>query len=88
MLFNIMKEKPEIATMKERFNPKRKVPCRHGLCCYEVECGFIHAYNPDVRRLLRKEFNKQLKVKNTKEKIQSEIAKLGSEGFGKKWGDY
>jgi hypothetical protein len=53
-----------------------------------VECGFAHTFTIEARKKIRKEFLKETKAKNMKEKIQSEIAKLGENGFEKEWGDY
>jgi hypothetical protein len=51
-----------------------------------VECGFAHTFTIEARKKIRKTFLKETKAKTMKDKIQSEIAKLGEEGFEKEWG--
>ena len=70
--------------MKEPYNSQKYKTCRHNCLCYEVECGFAHTFTIEAMKKIRKTFLKAEKV----QKIQSEIAKLGEEGFKKSWGDY
>ena len=88
LIENIIKSLPEISDMKEPYNSQKYKTCRHNCLCYEVECGFAHTFTIEARKMIRKTFLKETKAKNMKEKIQSEIAKLGEEGFEKSWGDY
>ena len=71
LLHDIINLSPEISMFKEV--KTTKPICKHGLRCYEVECDLQHGLNPDGRRLLRKKFDKELKVIQTREKIRSEI---------------
>ena len=88
LIENIIKSLPEISDLKEQYDPKKTRTCRHNCLCYEVECGFAHTFTIEARKKIRKTFLKETKAKNMKDKIQSEIAKLGEEGFEKSWGDY
>ena len=88
LIDNIIKSLPEISDLKEQYDPRKTRTCRHNCLCYEVECGFAHTFTIEARKKIRKEFLKETKAKNMKEKIQSEIAKLGENGFEKEWGDY
>ena len=88
LIATIIKSMPEISALKEPYDPKKTRTCRHNCICYEVECGFAHTFTIEARKKIRKAFLKETKAKNMKDKIQSEIAKLGEEGFGKEWGDY
>jgi hypothetical protein len=88
LIENIIKSLPEISDLKEQYDPKKTRTCRHNCLCYEVECGFAHTFTIEARKKIRKAFLKETKAKTMKDKIQSEIAKLGEEGFEKSWGDY
>ena len=88
LIATIIKSMPEISALKEPYDPKKTRTCRHNCICYEVECGFAHTFTIEARKKIRKAFLKETKAKSMKDKIQSEIAKLGEEGFGKEWGDY
>ena len=88
LIDNIIKRLPEISDLKEQYDPRKTRTCRHNCICYEVECGFAHTFTIDARKKIRKEFLKETKAKNMKDKIQNEIAKLGENGFEKEWGDY
>ena len=88
LIGNIIKGLPEISELKETYDPKKTRTCKHNCICYEVECGFAHTFTIEARKKIRKEFLKEMKAKNMKDKIQSEIAKLGENGFEKEWGDY
>lgn len=87
LLFNIINQSPEIANFKEEIDPSRKVPCKHGLRCFEKDCGFHHGLNHDGRKILTKKFNKEWKAIMMKEKIKSEIEIIGLNGM-KDWNDY
>jgi len=46
-------------------------------------CAYIHNRS---NKKNKEDVLKETKAKNMKDKIQSEIAKLGEEGFDKSWG--
>ena len=77
MIDSIIKDLPEIADQIEPVHPKKTKLCWHNCLCYEVECGFAHTFTIEARKKIRKTFLKETKAKNMKDKIQSEIAKLG-----------
>ena len=81
LLFRIMNETPEVAELKEDTNSSRKVPCKHGLRCFEKDCGFYHGINHDGRKILTKKFNKEWKAIMNKEKIKKEIEEIGLFGM-------
>ena len=86
LLLRIINETPEIVNFKEETDPSRKVPCKHGIRCFEKDCGFKHGINHDGRKILTKKFNKEWKAITKKEKIKNEIDEMGV--FGKKdWND-
>jgi len=87
LLFNIINKSPEIANFKEEIDPMRKVPCKHGLRCFEKECGFHHGLNHEGRKILTKKFNKEWKAQTMIEKIKNEIEEIGIFGM-KDWNDY
>ena len=87
LLLKIINETPEIANFKEEIDPSRKVPCKHGLRCFEKECGFYHGLNHDGRKIVTKKFNKEWKAIAKKEQIKGEIEKIGMFGMVD-WNDY
>ena len=87
LLFTIINKSPEIKDFKEDIDPSRKVPCKHGLRCFEKECGFQHGLNHDGRKILTKKFNKEWKTIIKNEKIKNEIEEIGLFGM-KDWNDY
>jgi len=86
LLFSIINKSPEIADFKEDNEPFRKVPCAHGLRCFEKECSFKHGLNHDGRKILTKKFNKEWKALSMKEKIKKEIEEIGLFGM-QDWND-
>lgn len=86
LLHNIINETPEISEMKEESDPRKTVPCAHGLRCFEKECTFFHGINHDGRKILTKKFNKQFKAIKMQKKIKEEIENIGKNGMPK-WDD-
>ena len=84
LIDDAIKSLPEIADLKEPFDPKKPKLCWHNCLCYEVECGFAHTYLIEARKKIKKAVAKEEKL----QKIKGEVAKLGNEGFAKEWGDY
>ena len=87
LLLTIINQSPEIADFKEDIDPSRKVPCKHGLRCFEKDCGFHHGLNHDGRKILTKKFNKEWKGITIAEKIKNEIEEIGLFGM-RDWNDY
>jgi hypothetical protein len=58
---NIIKNMPDIAYLKEPYDPKKRTICRHNSICYEVECGFAHTYTIEARKKIRTAFLKEMK---------------------------
>lgn len=87
LLLKIINESPEIANFKEDIDPSRKVPCKHGLRCFEKDCGFYHGLNHDGRKILTKKFNDEWKKKYIFQKIKQEIEEIKLFGM-KDWNDY
>ena len=85
LLKNIVDTTPEVADMKEAYDPRKKVPCAHGLRCFEKDCGFKHDLNHDGRKIITKKFNKEWKAITMREKIKKEIEEIGKNGM-KEWG--
>ena len=81
-MLKIVNETPEIADYKEEKDEKRKLNCKHGLRCFEKDCGFIHQINHDGRKILTKKFNKEWKAIMMKEKIKREIEDIGNKSWG------
>jgi hypothetical protein len=81
LLFTIINKSPEIADFKEDKELFRKVPCAHGLRCFERECPFIHGLNLDGRKILTKKFNKEWKALSMKDKIKKEIEDISTNGM-------
>lgn len=71
LLHEIINQSPEISDYKEI--KRNKVMCKHGLRCYEVECELQHGLNADGRRILRKKFDKEMRMIEMREKIRKEI---------------
>ena len=84
LLKQIFDDSPEVTGMFEDADPRRKIPCKHGLRCFEKDCGFIHGFNHDARKILTKKFNKEWKAITMREKIKKEIEDIGKNGM-KKW---
>ena len=82
LMLKIVNETPEIADYKEEKDEKRKLNCKHGLRCFEKDCGFIHQINHDGRKILTKKFNKEWKAIMMKEKIKREIEEIGNKSWG------
>ena len=72
LLFSIINLTPEIAQHKET-KDNSIVVCKHGLRCYEVDCELRHGLDPDGRRIVRKKFDTEFKIIQTREKIRKEI---------------
>lgn len=87
LLLKIINQSPEIANFKEDNDPSRKVHCKHGLRCFEKDCGFHHGLNHDGRKILTKKFNKEWKSLSIIEKIKNEIDEIALYGM-KDWNDY
>ena len=58
---NIIKNMPDIAYLKEPYDPKKRMICRHNSICYEIECGFAHTYTIEARKKIRAAFLKEMK---------------------------
>lgn len=86
LLLSIINKTPEIAGFKEDTESSRKVPCKHGLRCFEKDCGFIHGINHDGRKILTKKFNTEWKAIVTNKKIKNEIEEIGLFGM-RDWND-
>ena len=80
-MLKIVNETPEIADFKEDNDPSRILNCKHGLRCFEKDCGFIHQINHDGRKILTKKFNKEWKAITMKEKIKKEIEDIGNKSW-------
>lgn len=83
VLLNIINQTPEIKDLLEDNDGSRVEQCRHGLRCYEKECGYIHKINHDGRKILTKKFNKEWKAITMREKIKKEIEEIGKNGMPK-----
>lgn len=59
---NIIKNMPDIAYLKEPYDPRKRTICRHNSICYEVECGFAHTYTIEARKKIRAAFLKDNKI--------------------------
>jgi hypothetical protein len=83
VLKTILDDSPEVFLLHEDADPRRKFPCKHGLRCFEKDCGFIHGFNHDARKILTKKFNKEWKAITMREKIKKEIEEIGKNGMNK-----
>jgi len=83
-MFKIVNETPEIENYKEENDGSRVLNCKHGLRCFEKDCGFLHQINHEGRKILTKKFNKEWKAITMKEKIRKEIEEIGKQGM-KEW---
>ena len=80
-MLKIVNETPEIENYKEENDGSRVLNCKHGLRCFEKDCGFLHQINHDGRKILTKKFNKEWKAQTMKEKIKKEIEEIGKNGM-------
>ena len=77
LMLSIINQSPEIKDYIEINDGSRIENCKHGLRCFEKDCGFIHKLNHDGRKILTKKFNKEFKSITMKEKIRKEIEEIG-----------
>lgn len=83
LMLSIINQTPEIKDYTEINDGSRIENCKHGLRCFEKDCGFIHKLNHDGRKILTKKFNKEFKSITMKEKIRKEIEEIGKNGMPK-----
>jgi len=81
LMLKIVNETPEIKDFIEINDGSRVVNCKHGLRCFEKDCGFLHKINHDGRKILTKKFNKEWKAITMREKIRKEIEEIGKLGM-------
>ena len=81
LLLSIINKSPEIKDYLEVNDGSRIENCKHGLRCFEKDCGFNHKLNHEGRKLLTKKFNKEWKAITMKEKIRKEIEEIGKKGM-------
>lgn len=75
-LAEILKSYPEHIMIIDGYKPQRgKLSCQYGMRCFERDCPYTHSgiEDVDMRKPVFKEFNKQLKAKQMREKIAKEI---------------
>jgi hypothetical protein len=87
LLSDIIQTSDEHVKLIAEFKPSRKFPCKFGLRCFEKDCTFAHSGVEDLemRKLIFKQFNKQLKAIQMKKKIAQEIEEVKTKPMN--WAD-
>jgi len=77
LLEDIIRTSTEHMALIDGFKPSStKYPCKFGVRCFEKDCTFTHSGVEDLemRKLIFKQFNKQLKAIQMRKKIEREIS--------------
>lgn len=79
LLFDILATSHEHMSLITAFKPVRgKIPCKFGIRCFEKDCPYSHSGVEDLemRKIIFKQFNKQLKAIQMRNKISNEIKNI------------
>ena len=79
LLEDIIRTSDEHVALIDDFKPSyHKFPCKFGVRCFEKDCTFSHSGIEDLemRKVIFKQFNKQLKAIQMKKKIEKEIQEV------------